>query len=83
MTIQHIFWLGIKGGETEWNIGDRVRFKTSGGWYNSGIIRDMDEDSFYLIEVDKLGYEPDDVHMPLPYYIRLFACDMIKEEENK
>ena len=45
------------------NIGDRVKFRTVGGWYNSGIIRDMNEDS-YLIEVDELGYKPPKIEFP-------------------
>lgn len=57
------------------NIGDRVKFKTMGGWYNSGIIKDMNEDS-YLIEVDELGCKPPkDVYMPLPYYARVLSCE--------
>lgn len=59
------------------NIGDRVKFRTVGGWYNSGIIRDMNEDS-YLIEVDELGYKPpEDVYIPLPYYVRVLSCEEI------
>lgn len=61
------------------NIGDRVKFKTIGGWYNSGIIKDMDEDS-YLIEVDKSK----DIQIPLPYYIRvLSSCEIVKDSEGK
>lgn len=57
-------------------IGDRVKFKTIGGWYNSGIIKDMNEDS-YLIEVDK----SEDIQIPLPYYIRvLSSCEIISEK---
>lgn len=57
------------------NIGDRVKFKTIGGWYNSGIIKDMDEDS-YLIEVDK----SEDTQILLPYYARvLSSCEIINE----
>ena len=61
-------------------IGDRVKFKTIGGWYNSGIIKDMDEDS-YLIEVDELGCDtPEDGYRPLPYYMRvLSSCEIISE----
>lgn len=54
------------------NIGDRVKFKTIGGWYNNGIIRDMSEDS-YLIEVDELGCNLPDI--PLPYYVRVLSCE--------
>lgn len=57
------------------NIGDRVKFKTIGGWYNSGIIKNMDEDS-YLIEVDK----SEDTRILLPYYARvLSSCEIINE----
>lgn len=57
------------------NIGDRVKFKTIGGWYNSGIIKDMNEDS-YLIEVDK----SEDAQISLPYYVRvLSSCEIISE----
>ncbi len=55
-------------------IGDRVKFKTFGGWYNSGILRDMSEDS-YLIEVDELGC--DLPFIPLPYYARVLSCEAI------
>lgn len=65
------------------NIGDRVKFRTAGGWYNSGIIRDINEDS-YLIEVDKLGCKPPkDVYISLPYYARVLSCEMITESEEK
>lgn len=64
------------------NIGDRARFITMGGWYNSGIIKDMDEDS-YLIEVDEIGCKPpEDVHIPLPYYARVVSCERIVESEE-
>ncbi len=64
------------------NIGDRVKFRTFGGWYNSGIIRDMNEDS-YLIEVDELGCKPPKgVHIPLPYYARVLSCEKIQEVEE-
>ncbi len=65
------------------NVGDRVKFKTIGGWYNSGIIKDMNEDS-YLIEVDKLGCKPpEDVYIPLPYYARVLSCELESEvKEN-
>lgn len=65
------------------NIGDRVKFKTIGGWYNSGIIKDMNEDS-YLIEVDELGCNPPkDVHIPLPYYARVLSCENVDRGEEK
>ena len=58
------------------NIGDRVKFKTIGGWYNSGIIKDMNEES-YLIEVDK----SEDIQISLPYYIRILSsCEIISEK---
>lgn len=57
------------------NIGDRVKFRTVGGWYNSGIIKDMNEES-YLIEVDK----SEDIQISLPYYVRvLSSCEIINE----
>ncbi len=65
------------------NIGDRVKFITMGGWYNSGIIKDMDKDS-YLIEVDELGCKPPkDVHIQLPYYAKVLSCEMIAESEGR
>ena len=64
------------------NIGDRVKFKTMGGWYNSGIIRDISEDS-YLIEVDELGYKPPNVYIPLPYYARVLSCEIKMQEVLK
>lgn len=66
------------------NIGDRVKFKTIGGWYNSGIIRDINDDS-YLIEVDELGYKPPkDICIPLPYYARvLLSCEIIEAESEE
>lgn len=58
------------------NIGDRVTFKTIGGFYNSGIIKDMDEES-YLIEVDKEG----DKQIPFRYYLRVLqSCEIQKSE---
>lgn len=47
-------------------IGDRVKFETNGGWYNSGIIISIDEKTC-LVEVDTLGH---DDSIPLPYYVR-------------
>ena len=64
-------------------IGDRVKFKTIGGWYNSGIIRDMNEDS-YLIEVDELGYNPPkDTYIRLPYYTRVLSREVRLEIVDK
>lgn len=65
-------------------IGDRVKFKTFGGWYNSGIIKDMDDESC-LVEVDKLGSKPPkDVLSVLPYFVRLLLADeIIRIEEGK
>lgn len=54
-------------------IGDRIKFKTIGGWDNSGIIKDMDDESC-LVEVDMLGSK--DVQMPIPYYVRLLLADI-------
>ena len=60
------------------NIGDRVKFKTIAGWYNSGIIKDINEES-YLIEVDK----SEDIQIPRPYYMRvLSSCEVISEDEK-
>lgn len=56
------------------NIGDRVKFKTMGGWYNSGIVKDIDDESC-LIEVDKLGCESSNAYMPLPYHVRILLTD--------
>jgi len=57
------------------NVGDRVKFRTVGGWYNCGIIKDMNEES-YLIEVDK----SEDIQISLPYYVRvLSSCEIISE----
>lgn len=62
--------------------GDRVKFKTNGGRYNSGIVKDIDKDSC-LIEVDKLGCEPPkDVHISLPYYVRILLDDEIVEQDE-
>ena len=55
-------------------IGDRINYKTIGGWYNSGIIKDIDDKSC-LIEVDKLGCESSNAYMPLPYYVRILLAD--------
>lgn len=65
------------------NIGDRVKFRTMGGWCNSGIIRDITTelgiDISYLIEVDK----SEDPRMPLPYYARILSsCEIVKESEE-
>lgn len=64
--------------------GDRVKFKTIGGWHNSGIIRDITTelgvDISYLIEVDK----SEDPRIPLPYYARvLSSCEIAAESEGK
>lgn len=59
--------------------GDRVKFKTNGGWYNSGIIISMDEKTC-LVEVDTLGR--DDHHMSFPYYVRAFRDVLIPEYEK-
>lgn len=65
------------------HIGDRVKFKTNGGWYNSGIIKDIDEYSC-LIEVDELGCKPPkDVYISLPYYARVLLCEEIVEIVEK
>lgn len=63
-------------------IGDRIKFKTIGGWYNSGIIKDVDESSC-LIEVDTLGREQTskDEGIQLPYYVRLLTYGLIEEQE--
>lgn len=67
------------------NIGDRVKYKTVGGWYNSGIISDISEDS-YLVEVDELGWKPpENLYIPFPYYARVLSCQIVNnigEGEN-
>lgn len=56
-------------------IGDRIYYKTIGGWYNSGIVKDIDDESC-LVEVDKLGCESSDKYVPpLPYYVRILLAD--------
>lgn len=75
-------------------IGDRVKFKTLGGWYNSGILKDVDENELTneektcLVEVDKLGCGSDsEYQMPLPYFARLLykyieiESDKVESEE--
>lgn len=66
------------------NICDRVKFKTIGGWYNSGIIEDIDEDS-YLIKVDTFGYKPseDEYVLYLPYYVRVLRNSLLVESEDE
>ena len=70
------------------NIGDRVKFRTFGGWCNSGIIRDITTELgieiSYLIEVNELGCKPPkDVNIPLPYYARVLSCEIVAESEGK
>lgn len=38
----------------EFHVGDRIKYKTNGGWYNHGTIEDADESS-YLVNVDETG----------------------------
>lgn len=63
--------------------GDRVKFKTMGGWYNGGIIKEVDDDS-YLIEVDTLGYEQslEYGYIQLPYYVRVLLSGSILEKDH-
>lgn len=67
------------------NIGDRVKFRTMGGWCNSGIIKDITTefgDISYLIEVDELGCKPPkDVNISLPYYARVLSCEIVTDKE--
>lgn len=62
--------------------GDRVRFKTMGGWYNGGIVKDVDDDSC-LIEVDTLGCEQslEYGYIQLPYYVRILLSSSILEKD--
>ncbi len=65
------------------NIGDRVRYKTVGGWYNGGIIIDMDKDSC-LIEVDTLGCErsSEDEVIQFPHRVRVLPDGLIAERRK-
>lgn len=58
-------------------IGDRVEYKTMGGWYNSGIIKDMDDDCV-LIEVDRSPVEI----MIFTFYVRAFKNDVRMIDEK-
>ena len=62
------------------DIGVRVKFKTMGGWYNSGVIKDIDDNSC-LVEVDTLGCVPPK-DIPLPYYARLSIDEIIEIKEE-
>jgi hypothetical protein len=70
-------------------IGDRVKYKTNGGWYNSGIIISKYENSSMscpscLIEVDTLGYKPSENDLiVLPYYRRIPQNVLIAEYEEE
>lgn len=70
-------------------VGDRVKFKTNGGWYNSGIIISKYENSSMscpscLIEVDTLGYKPSENDpVTLPYYVRVPQNVLIAEYESR
>lgn len=65
--------------------GDRIKYKTVGGFYNSGIVRDIDEESC-LVEVDKPGTDPLYPNWPpvKPYTIRILFkhTEVIKEEQD-
>ena len=63
-------------------IGDRVKFRTYGGWYNSGIIKGIDEES-YLVEVDTLGFIPPNVQIELPYIANLLLNEIEKIESEE
>lgn len=61
----------LKVDTVEWKIGDHVKFKTNGRWYNTGVIEDIDEDSC-LVKIEYLGgfkspslNAPDRVRLPL------------------
>ena len=60
-------------------IGDRVKFPTNDGWYNSGIIKDMDEKSC-LVKVDNLG--DDDHPVIFPFCLRVPWDVLIAEYEK-
>ena len=60
-------------------IGDRVRFKTVGGWYNSGIVKEMRKDSF-LVEVDRSSATSASV--TLPYLVNLICSESIKKVQE-
>lgn len=61
-------------------VGDRVRFMTAGGFYNGGIVKEIDEDSC-LIEVD--SFDPKQKgDFSVPYLVRaLFSARLIKCQE--
>lgn len=59
------------------NIGDRVKFKTMGGWYNRGTVEEIDKESC-LVKVDRIGY--DKGYIALPYYARVLLCEIDEQE---
>ncbi len=60
--------------------GDRIRYQTIGGWYNSGTVKEIDEESC-LVEVDTLGYDKE--YIALPYFARLLneEVELVESEE--
>ena len=61
--------------------GKRIKYLTNGGWYNSGVIEEIDKESC-LVKVDRLGH--DEEYVPLPYHIRLLNKEAILvEDEDK
>ena len=63
-------------------VGDRVKFRTRGGWYNGGTIKDIDENSS-LIEVDTLGCDQSVKkygYIQLPYYARVLSYGLIADQ---
>ena len=66
----------------EWKIGDRVKFKTNGGWYNKGVIEDIDENSC-LVKIDWLGFELPSLNAPSHVRLPLWKLMSIKgNDEN-
>lgn len=53
------------------NVGDRVKVKTIGRWYNGGVVKQIDEDSI-LIEIDSVDpHSPPDLIVNLPFLLRM------------
>lgn len=59
------------------NVGDRVRFKTFGGWWNSGIVKEIDGDSC-LVEVDSVDPKQKG-DFSVPYLVRLPFSKWLKK----
>ena len=58
-------------------IGDRVRFKTVGGYYNSGIVKEVHKDSF-LVEVDRSLA----TSVTLPYLVNLICSESVEKVQE-